>query len=208
MSESNTCPKCGAEVSSINVDCSGVWVWTCGTQATWKDGVFVQWVESSTCLRRQLASAGMALDKALSETSAMTERAEKAEAFSDIDEFNAGFDAAKAGLPYDEPSGTTRDCWRIGYAWFHWPTLRAASDQWKERAEKAESELQKTMPMLCLDMKADRDRMAEENERLRTAINGLVSGLTAIECWSENEQLIPLVEEANAAYEQTGTDGK
>lgn len=46
----------------------------------------------------------------------------KATAAEEVDEFNAGFDAAKNGEPFIEPQGIKHDQWCVGYAWqrFDW----------------------------------------------------------------------------------------
>jgi uncharacterized coiled-coil protein SlyX len=60
----------------------------------------------------------------------------KREQAEEVAEFNAGYDARRAGKPdSDEPYGIKYDVWKCGYAWAAYDDLKAD----RERAETAEA---------------------------------------------------------------------
>ena len=54
---------------------------------------------------------------------------QRAEHNAEVDEFNAGYEAAQQGLPESsEPSDTKYDVWKCGYAWGAFEKLKAEID--------------------------------------------------------------------------------
>lgn len=54
---------------------------------------------------------------------------QRAEYNAEVDEFNAGYEAAQQGLPESaEPSDTKYDVWKCGYAWAMFDKLKAEVD--------------------------------------------------------------------------------
>jgi hypothetical protein len=60
----------------------------------------------------------------------------------EVDEFNAGFDAAQRGEPIDnEPSHTPYDVWRVGWAWAKYQKEQAIIQNIVERKQAIQTVL-------------------------------------------------------------------